>query len=631
MVPSGLVTAGLSLITLQGGGAALIARMPSPGQEEPTVREISVDALVPATPDANLGGMVVRNAREAPSAVAFARQVDGRWEEVTCAQFLAEVTAIARGLVAAGVGPGDRVALMSKTRYEWTAFDFAIWTAGAVTVPVYETSAPEQVAWILSDSGAVAVLTETIEHRTTVEGVRASAPALREVWCLDDGDLAVLVERGADVEDSVIDERRAGTAEDSPATLIYTSGTTGRPKGCELTHGNFVELARNTADSLAVVVRAEGASMLLFLPLAHVLARFIQVLCVEARVRMGHTPDIKNLLDDLSAFRPTFVLAVPRVFEKIYNSAAATAEASGKARIFDLAARTAIRYSEALDAGRVSPVLRVQHLVLDRLVYAKLRARLGGRVQFAVSGGAPLGARLGHFFRGVGVTILEGWGLTETTAPASVNTPTHLRIGTVGRPLPGVAISVADDGELLVRGISVMRHYHGNAEATEEALAGGWFHSGDLGEIDDDGFVRITGRKKEIIVTAGGKNVQPSLLEDRLRAHPLVSQCIVVGDQRPFVGCLVTLDPEMLPGWLAAQGRPPMDVAEAAVDAQVRAAVQAAVTAANSVVSTAESIRKFVILDTDFTEAAGHLTPKLSLKRGVILKEFAPQVEDLYR
>ncbi|HEY6794459.1 MAG TPA: AMP-dependent synthetase/ligase [Kineosporiaceae bacterium] len=594
------------------------------------MREISVAVLVPARPADNLSELVVRNAREAPSAVTFARPTGAGWQDVTCAQFLDEVTAVARGLIATGVEPGDHVGLMSKTRYEWTLLDFAIWSVGAITVPVYETSAPDQVSWILSDSGAVAVVTETAAHRAAVEGVRGTLPGLREVWCLDDGDLDRLVERGGGVPADEVDRRRASTDSTSIATLIYTSGTTGRPKGCQLTHGNFLELSRNAAACMSDVVHADAASTLLFLPLAHVFARFIQVLCVESRVRMGHTPDVKNLLGDLSSFRPTFVLAVPRVFEKIYNSAAATADASGRGRIFGIAADTAIRYSQALDGRGPGPVLRLQHAIFDRLVYAKLRDRMGGRVQYAVSGGAPLGARLGHFFRGLGLTILEGWGLTETTAPSTVNTPDQLRIGSVGRPLPGVTVSVADDGELLVRGVNVMAGYHNNPDASAEALAGGWFHTGDIGEIDDDGFVRITGRKKEIIVTAGGKNVVPSLLEDRLRAHPLISQCIVVGDQRPFVACLVTLDAEMLPGWLTTHDRPPMDVATAAHDPQVRAAIQTAVNSANEVVSKAESIRKFLILDTDFTEAGGHLTPKLSLKRAVILKEFSGQVEELY-
>jgi long-chain acyl-CoA synthetase len=595
------------------------------------VREITVAAVVPAAPADNLSDLVVRNAAQAPEAVAFRRPVGDEWRGVTCAEFLAEVLGVARGLVAAGIEPGMRVGLMSKTRYEWTLVDFAIWFVGAVTVPVYETSAPEQVAWILADSGAVACMAETADHVATIHQVRDTLPQLRDLWCLDDGALATLTQAGSSVPEAEIERRRATTNGSSIATLIYTSGTTGRPKGCELTHANFIELARNASASLADVVRVPGASTLLFLPLAHVFARFIQILCVESRATMGHSPDVKNLLDDLGGFRPTFVLAVPRVFEKIYNSAAATAEAGGKAKIFAAAAKAAIEYSESLDGRGPGVVLRVRHALFDRLVYGKLRARLGGRVAYAVSGGAPLGARLGHFFRGVGVTVLEGWGLTETTAPAAVNTPSRIRIGTVGRPLPGVSVAIADDGELLIRGVNVMAGYFNNEEASAQALEGGWFHTGDLGEIDDEGFVSITGRKKEIIVTAGGKNVSPTLLEDRLRAHPLISQCIVVGDQRPFVACLITLDPEMLPGWLAAKGLAPMEVAQAAEDPTVRSEVQAAVNHANAVVSKAESIRKFRILATDFTETGGHLTPKMSLKRAVIVKEFEQQVEDLYR
>lgn len=595
------------------------------------MREISVAALVPAAPDDNLSDLVVRNAEAAPDAPAFSRPGNTDWEDVSCAQFLDEVRSLARGLVASGVEPGMRVGIICKTRYEWTAFDFAIWFAGAVTVPVYETSAPEQVAWILSDSGAVGVLVETEAHLLTLGQVRDGLPDLQHVWCLDRGAFADLAQAGKDVSDEEIERRRRTAKADSVATLIYTSGTTGRPKGCQLTHGNFAELARNAATSLAEVVRAENASTLLFLPLAHVFARFIQVLCVESRVRMGHSPDVKNLLDDLGAFRPTFVLAVPRVFEKIYNSAAATADAAGKGRIFEVAAQTAIEYSEALDGRGPGVMLRLRHALFDRLVYGKLRARLGGQVQYAVSGGAPLGARLGHFFRGIGIIILEGWGLTETSAPSTVNTPSQLKIGSVGRPLPGVTVGVADDGELLVRGVNVMSGYHENPAATAEVLTpDGWFRTGDLGEIDENGFVTITGRKKEIIVTAGGKNVAPTQLEDRLRAHPLVSQCIVVGDQRPFIACLITLDVEMLPGWLSNHGRPPLDVAAAAVDPLVRAEVQAAVNQANEAVSRAESIRKFLILDVDFTEASGHLSAKSSLKRHVILKDFAPQVEELY-
>ena len=597
------------------------------------MREISVPALVTADPGANLTELVTGAAAEAPDAVLFSRPAagaDGGWEDVTSAAFLAEVTRLAKGLVAAGVRPGDRVGLMSKTRYEWTLTDFAIWFTGAVTVPVYETSSAEQVSWILSDSGAVAVVTETAAHSGTVEQVREGLGALASVWCIEAGDLDGLAGSGASVGDDEIERRRATLRGDSVATLIYTSGTTGRPKGCELTHANFRELALNAVAYLSEVVRAPGASTLLFLPLAHVFARFIQVLCVAARARMGHTADVKNLIGDLGDFRPTFVLAVPRVFEKIYNSAEATAESGGRGRVFRAAVDTAVAWSTAQEQGGAGLALRARHALFDRLVYGKLRTRLGGRIQYAVSGGAPLGPRLGHFFRGAGIMILEGWGLTETTAPATVNTPSQIRIGTVGRPLPGVAVRVGDDGELLVRGVNVMKDYFNNAEATADALEDGWFHTGDLGEIDEGGFVRITGRKKEIIVTAGGKNVAPTVLEDRLRAHVLVSQCMVVGDQRPFIGALVTLDAEMLPTWLSNNGKQPMDVPAAAQDPDVRAEIQKAVDGANLAVSKAESIRKFMILDTDFTEAGGHLTPKLSLKRAVVLKEFTQQVESLY-
>jgi long-chain acyl-CoA synthetase len=604
-------------------------------QQGDSVREISVPAVVDPSPTANLTDLVVENATRIPDAVAYSRRSaddrqDVTWQDVTWQEFLDEVTALAKGLVASGVHPGDAVGLMSKTRYEWTLADFAIWFAGAVTVPIYETSSPEQVSWILADSGAVACFAETTAHTQTIAHVRDTLPALRSVWTFDDGAVTNLVAQGAQVPDDEIEHRRRLLDGQSVATIIYTSGTTGRPKGCELTHANFRELSLNTVAYLGHLVKPEGSCTLLFLPLAHVFARLIQILCVSAGARLGHTADIAHLLDDLAAFRPTFVLAVPRVFEKIYNSAEATAVAGGHGRIFRAASACAIAWSTALDDGGPGVALRLQHALFDRLVYVKLRARLGGQVRYAVSGGAPLGARLGHFFRGAGVTVLEGWGLTETTAPATVNTPDQITIGSVGRPLPGVAVRVGDDGELLVSGINVMRGYHGNPQATDEAIEDGWFHTGDLGEIDDGGFVRITGRKKEIIVTAGGKNVVPSLLEDRLRAHALVSQCIVVGEGRPFIGCLVTLDEEMLPTWLAAAGKPVTGVAEAGRDGDVRAEVQRAVDHANQAVSKAESIRAFTILPTDFTEAAGHLTPKQSLKRAVILKEFADAVDALY-
>jgi long-chain acyl-CoA synthetase len=579
---------------------------------------------------ANLTDAVARHAREAPGAVLFSRRREERWEDVTAARFHQEVLALAKGLVAAGIQPGDRVALLSPTRYEWTLADYAIWFAGAVGVPIYETSSAEQVAWILGDSGAVACVAGTAALAATVESVRERAPDLRLLWTIDAGDLDRLAAEGGGVADAEIARRREQMSGETVATLIYTSGTTGRPKGCELTHGNFVDLAANARAALSEVLDAPGACTLLFLPLAHVFARFIQVVCVVARARIGHTSDVRNLLPALAEFRPTFLLAVPRVFEKIYNSAEARAAGSGKGGVFRRATETAVGFSEARDAGGPSLLLRVRHAVFDRLVFARLRAATGGRVTCAVSGGAPLGARLGHYFRGAGITIYEGWGLTETTAPATVNTPRNLRIGTVGQPLPGVAVRVDGDGELLVRGINVMRGYHNNPEATAGSLEGEWFHTGDLGEIDADGFVRITGRKKEIIVTAAGKNVAPMVLEDRLRSHPLISQAMVVGDQRPFIAALITLDTEMLPTWLANNGRPPLDLEAAITDEAVLAEVGRAVDDANTLVSRAESIRTFRILDTDFTEASGHLTPKLSIKRHAVMKDFAEEIDAIY-
>ena len=595
------------------------------------MREFSVPALVEVDPSSNLTDLVVRNAAERPHAVSFRRRAGERWQDVTAREFLTEVSALAKGLIAAGVRPGDRIGLMSKTRYEWTLADFAIWFAGAVTVPIYETSSAEQVAWIFGDSGAIGVIAESEHHVSVIEEVRGEIGSLKHLWQIEAGGLTELATAGEGVSDDDLEERRATAGLADLATIIYTSGTTGRPKGCELTHGNFVILSANATAKLKEVVEAEGASTLLFLPLAHVFARFIQVLCVSSGASMGHTADVKNLLEDLATFSPTFILSVPRVFEKIYNSSEQKAEAGGKGKIFRQAADVAVQYSEASDAGGAGLGLRLKHALFDRLVYGKIRAALGGKAQYAVSGGAPLGERLGHFYRGVGLVVLEGYGLTETTAPTSVNTPEQIKIGTVGPPMPGTSVKIGDDGEVLLAGPHVFRGYWGNPEATAAAVdQNGWFHTGDLGRLDDDGFVKITGRKKEILVTAGGKNVAPAVLEDRLRAHPLVSQTIVVGDGKPFIGALVTLDPEMLPTWLSNNGKPEMSVEEAAQDEAVRTEIQAAVDSANKAVSKAESIRKFEVLPTDFTEESGHLTPSLKLKRNVVMKDYGDVVERLY-
>ena len=593
------------------------------------MQEYTSPPLVDLPPDVALTDALFARAAADPDAVIFTRRVDSRWTPVTAKEFATEVSALAAGLVAHGVGLGDRVGLMSKTRYEWTLCDYAIWAAGAVTVPVYETSSAEQVQWNLGDSGAVAVIIESAGHQKTFDEVRGDLPGVANVWQIDAGGLERLAEAGAAVPASALEERRAGVSPGSLATIIYTSGTTGRPKGCELTHANLISCGRSAGIVLPELFNAQG-STLLFLPLAHVFARLIQVGCVESGARMGHTADIKNLLSDFAAFQPTFILSVPRVFEKVYNTAKQKAHADGKGPIFDRAERTAIAYSEAMARGSVGLNLKLQHAVFDRLVYSRLRAALGGKVAWAVSGGAPLGTRLGHFFRGIGVTILEGYGLTETTASGTINTPAHLRIGSVGRPAPGVTVRIADDGEILMAGQHLYGGYWHNDAATAESVIDGWFHSGDIGELDADGFLKITGRKKELIVTAGGKNVAPAVLEDRLRAHPLVSQCMVVGDQKPFIACLVTLDQEAVTGWLRTQGRPDTPIAELTTDPAVLTEIQSGVDDANKAVSKAEAIRKFAILPVDWTEEGGQLTPSLKLKRAVVMKEFAAEVDALF-
>jgi long-chain acyl-CoA synthetase len=474
------------------------------------------------------------------------------------------------------------------------------------------------------------VILETPRHAAILAEVRGDIQELRDVWQIDAGGLEELKAAGVEITDEELRTRRSQISRADLATIIYTSGTTGRPKGCQLTHDNFMALAENTVERLKVVVAVEGAATLLFLPLAHVFARFIQVLCVQAGARMGHTADIKNLLADFGTFSPTFILSVPRVFEKIYNSSEQKATAEGKGKIFQTAAATAIAWSAAHDGGTPGLLLKAKHAVFDRLVYTKLRAAMGGKIAYAVSGGAPLGTSLGHFYRGIGLTVLEGYGLTETTAPATVSTPDLIKIGSVGPPLPGVSIQIADDGEILIKGINVFSAYRNNETATREALIDGWFHSGDIGELDHDGFLKITGRKKELLVTASGKNVAPAVLEDRLRAHPLVSQCIVVGDQKPFIGALITLDAEMLPAWARNNGLQGLSMDEARTNEVIHAEIQRAVDDANQAVSKAESIRRFTLLPGDFTEDNGYLTPSLKLKRNIVMKDYASEVEALY-
>ncbi|MCJ1689519.1 long-chain fatty acid--CoA ligase [Rathayibacter sp. VKM Ac-2927] len=587
--------------------------------------------VVAPDPQANTTALLLDRVRETPDRALFALPEAGGWRDVTAREFLDQVTALAKGLIAAGIEPGDKVGLICKTRYEWTLIDFAVWFAGGVLVPVYETSSPAQVQWNLFDSGARAVIVETADHFARFDEVRPDLPDVRLAWQIGLGDLDKLAARGVDVPDAEIERRRSIATGADIATIIYTSGSTGRPKGCIIRHSNFVELSRNSAVALTELIHQPGASTLLFITTAHVFARFIAILCVHGGVKVGHQADTKQLLPSLGSFKPTFLLAVPRVFEKVYNSAEQKAEAGGKGRIFRRAADVAVAHSIAVEAGSVPLALKLQFLLFDRLVYSKLRTAMGGNVRFAVSGSAPLGDRLGHFFHSLGIKILEGYGLTETTAPATVNRTERFKIGSVGPAMPGCSIRIAADGEIQVRGIDVFGGYWNDEKATAEAFDGEWFKTGDLGSLDEEGYLRVTGRKKEIIVTAGGKNVAPAALEDPIRANPLVGQVVVVGDQRPFIAALVTLDPEMLPTWLANNGQDAkLSLDQAAVNPAVLAEVQRAVDAANARVSRAESIRKFVILPTEFTEASGHLTPKMSIKRNVILDDFAATISSVY-
>ena len=594
------------------------------------MNEVTTPALVPSATAGNLTNLIAERAWFEPERITMSRPLGDGWQSVTAREVEEEVRATAKGLIAAGIGIGDRVAIMARTRYEWTILDFAIWYAGAVVVPIYDTSSAEQIDWILNDSATVGIIVETPALRELVQTVLPSHT--KHIWTMTEDVLAVLRNAGAQVSDDEIERRRAALGPDTLATLIYTSGTTGKPKGVSLTHGNFLAECGNVVQGASDLFLKPGGSTLLFLPVAHVFGRMVQIGAITSGLHLAHCSDpVGRLPMDLASFKPTFVLAVPRIFEKIYNGAEARAEAAGKGKIFRKAAETAVAYSEAMDKKAISPLLTLKHGLFDKLVYSKIRAGMGGRVEAAISGGAPLGVRLGHFYRGAGVTILEGYGLTETTAGATLNLTGAHRVGSVGRPIPGTSIKIADDGEVLIRGAIVMGGYWQNDAANAEVFdSEGWFKSGDLGKLDDEGFLYIVGRKKEIIVTAGGKNVAPAVLEDRLRAHPLVSQCLVVGDNQPFIAALVTIDQDALKAWVTNNKKEGASMADLANDPDLIAVIQTAVDDANKAVSKAESIRKFTILTTDFTIAGGHLTQKLSIKRHVVAKEFAKEIEQLF-
>ncbi|MFF0495502.1 AMP-dependent synthetase/ligase [Nocardia aobensis] len=595
------------------------------------MREFEVPATYTIPEDANMSDGAFRHAERTPGLVVFNRP-DGKggWTDVTAAEFAKDVTAVAKGLIASGIELGDRVAILASTRYEWVVLDFAIWAAGGCTVAIFDSSSAEQARWILSDSGTKLIVVENARHRATIAEIEDGLPELGEPLVIDDGAIDTLVARGKDLGDEAVHERRKQVKAASPASLIYTSGTTGRPKGVMLSHANLY--AESAADRAAMPQFLKpGHRSLLFLPLAHVFARAVALAAFDAGVTVAHTADWSTLVEQFGEYKPDFILSVPRVFEKVFNGAKQKAHDGGKGKIFDLAADTAVEYSQALDNGGPGLVLKVKHTVFDKLVYGKLREAMGGRCKSAVSGGGPLGARLGHFFRGIGVTIYEGYGLTESTAAVSVNTPEHLKVGSVGRPLGGHAAKVAEDGELLLRGPVVFAGYWNNPTATEDAFDDGWFKTGDLGAIDEQGFITITGRKKEIIVTAGGKNVSPAMLEDSLRSHPLISQVMVVGDGKPFVGALITLDPEALPGWKTRNNVPEDTPIEKLIELpELTAEIDKAVKDTNKLVSHAEAIKKTRILPVDWTEESGELTPKMSLKRNVVMKNYATEVEAIY-
>lgn len=597
------------------------------------MREYSSPPVIEISDGERLTDTLYARAATEPKATAARKQEPEQWRDISVEELHGDVAAYAKALINAGVEHGDRVALLSRTRYEWTVIDYALWSIGAVTVPIFETSSAEQIEWILSDSGAKAIFVESEEHSARVESVRSEAPELGTVWRFDGPEFVELRESGSQVTDEDLEKRRTAVKVDDLATLIYTSGTTGRPKGCKLTHRNFLFIARGALEGPAkeVMHGVPNPSTLLFLPLAHVFARFVQVMVIEGKAVLGHFPSTgPDLIDQFSVFKPTFLLAVPRVFEKVYTKAEQKATSEGKGKIFAAATDTAIAYSQALDTGRVPLSLRLKHALFSKLVYGKIVSRLGGEAKHAVSGGSALGSRLGHFFRGIGFTIIEGYGLTESTAPTTVNSPSFNKIGTVGQPLPGTSVKIADDGEILLKGDHIMVGYWNNEKATKEAFTeDGYYHSGDLGSLDDDGFLSVTGRKKEIIVTAGGKNVAPAVLEDRVRAHSLVSQCMVVGDNRKFIAALVTIDPESFEQWKEQKGKTG-EIAEMTKDPDLNAEIQEAVDNANKAVSRAEGIKKFTILPSDFTEESGQMTASLKVKRHVVSKEWSKEIEEIY-
>ncbi|MFD8307285.1 AMP-dependent synthetase/ligase [Streptomyces sp. NPDC059690] len=606
------------------------------------VRETSVPPLVPPRTHGSLADLPFDNAEAAPDArVLSRRRDDGGWTDVSAAEFAQQILSLAKGLIQEGLVPGDRIAVMARTIYEWTLLDFAAWAAGLVTVPIYPTSSVYQTRWILQDSGAVALVTETAGQAAALGPELSRLPDLRHLWIVEKGHLERVAELGQPVPDQEVAVRRGMLVPDTLATVIYTSGTTGRPKGCVLTHGNFLSEVDNAIELLYPIFKSKSDNpcTLLFLPMSHVFGRMVAIACIRARVRLGHAPSLQadDLLNDLGTFRPTFLLCIPYMLEKVYNNARAKAEAGGRAGVFDRAAKVAVRYGEALEARAAatgpgpSAALKASRTFYDPLVYRRIRNAMGGRIRHLISGGSPLGQRLAAFYAGAGMEIYEGYGLTESTGAATVTPPLKPRLGTVGWPMPGTKVRIAADGEILLQGGQVFRGYwdpHGGGVIP--ASTDGWFATGDIGRLDDEGYLTITGRKKEILITAGGKNMAPAPLENWLRAHPLISQVMVVGDARPYIAALITLDMDGVSHWRRMNGKHPVPAELLVDDAELLAILQRAVDEANKLVSRPESIRRFTVLPVDFSEGGGHLTPSMKLRREVVMKEFTAEIEGLY-
>jgi len=596
-----------------------------------TLKTFTVDAPFTVAPDENCFSALVANAEKRPDIVLFTKPEAHEWVDVTAAEFVAEVREAAKGLIALGAQKGDRIALLSGARYEWPVADFTIMAAGLTTAAIYPSSSLEQVQWIVEDSGAVIALGETHDHGVLFEHVTNSH--LREILLFDDGGMDKLKEAGRSVSDEELDERIAGISHDDIASLVYTSGTTGRAKGCMITHLNWIFQVRGLLAHPAGQVARRGNKVVTYLPLAHVMARSVHLAATLGETTQSHWQDVSTIAAEFQRVKPDLVLGVPRVYEKVRDAArrkASDGSAIG-AKIFAEAEKTAIAYSESLDAGGPSLVLKLKRAVFDKLVYSKIREALGGKMEYGISGGSALGVPLGHFYRGAGLPVYEGYGLTETSSAAALSFGDDRKIGSVGKPMMGYTAKISDEGEICFAGPGVFTGYWGNEEATKEALIDGYFHTGDLGEIDEKGNISITGRKKDLLVTSGGKNVAPQPLEELLRQDPLISQAVVVGDGKPFIGALIALDEDALTSWKEARGiDPDAPTYKLAKRNDLRMEIQDAVNRTNHAVSKAEAIKKFRILPRDLTEADGELTPSLKVKRPAVLESFAHQMRKLY-